>query len=255
MPPPTPNPRRRRRLWVILAVALLPSLYLLHVVSLHASNARHERVWDRYLTHAHANAVPTRPVADPIDLIRFDDESQPFRTTHGLAAHLQGYKNSAGEIVIPAVYRTAQKEFTEGLAFIGHADGTRGYIRPDGSLAFAADFPYAEPFVHAMAHVRTERDSGPYAGRLRSGYIDATGRVVVEPQYSSGSHFVGPYARVARSTIYAPIYERLMDGIDIDVGLGWPFPEQRIFIDNQGRRVSPRTVERSMRPQSLIPNP
>lgn len=248
MTPPVPRHRRRRWPWVVLAVAFLPSLYALHVVILHLSNARHERVWDAYVNHAWSNGIPTRPVADSIDLIHFYDESQPFRTTSGLPSHLQGYKNSAGEIVIPAVYRTAQKEFTEGLAFTGHADGTRGYIRPDGSLAFKAVYPYAEPFVNGMAHVRTERSTGLYADRLRSGYIDATGRVVVEPKYYDGDDFVGPYTRVVRRTIYNPIYQHLTDGMDIDVGLQWLFPNQRIFIDNQGRRVSPRTVLRSVRP-------
>lgn len=247
MPASTPK-LRRRWIWVVLGVAFLPSLYAIHVTSIHLSNAAHDRVWDRYLGHAHATGIPTRPVADPIDLIHFFDESQPFRTTHGLTSHTQGYKNSVGEIVLPAVYRTAQKEFTEGLAFTGHANGTRGYIRADGSLAFEAVYPYAEPFVNGMAHVRTERGTGPYADRLHSGYIDATGRVVVEPRYDGGDHFVGPYTRVTRRTIYNPIYERLMDGIDIDVGLHWLFPNQRLFLDNQGRRVGPRTVQRSMRP-------
>lgn len=248
MTSPAINTRRRRRLWVVLVVAFLPSLYLIHVVSLHLSNARHDRVWDELRTHANANGIPWRPAADPIDLIHFYDESQPFRTTSGFDSHLQGYKNSAGEIVIPAVYRTAQREFTEGLAFTGHADGTRGYIRPDGSLAFKAAYPYAEPFVNGMAHVRTERDTGLFAARLRSGYIDTTGRVVVEPKYASGENYVGPYTRVVRRTIYTPIFDRLMDGIDIDIGLGWLFPSRWIFIDNQGRRVSPSAVVQSMRP-------
>lgn len=244
---PTAKLRRSRWPWV-LAIAFFPTLYLSHITALHVSNARHDRVWDRLREHAQANGVPWRPVADPIDLIHFSDESQPFRTTDGLTSHLQGYKNSAGDIVIPAVYRIAQKEFTEGLAFTGHADGTRGYIRPDGSLAFEAGYPYAAPFVNGMAHVRTEREAGPYGARLRSGYIDATGRIVVEPTYDAGSDFIGSFARVTRRTIYTSIYDHLMDGIDVDIGLGWPLPSQWIFIDNQGRRVSPKTVLQSMQP-------
>lgn len=156
--PPT-SKQRRRWPWVVVCLAIIPCLYVTHVISIHVSNARHTRVWHGLLDHARANGIPWKPVPDTIDLIHFYDESQPFRTTSGLPSHLQGYKNSAGEIVLPAVYRTAQREFTEGLAFTGHADGTRGYIRPDGSLAFKAVYPYAEPFVNGMAHVRIELES------------------------------------------------------------------------------------------------
>jgi len=244
---PMKKPKLKARHWLLLAITALVIAYPASLVWIHTSNARHERVWDNLRAHARMHGIPTRPTPDQLDLIHFYDQSQPYTLSYGGTNHMQGFKNAAGEIVIAPTYFSLDKHFHEGLVSAVLADKTQGFIRPDESVAFITDFDYVEPFVNGMAMVRRKSDPNEPFPPLRHGFIDQTGTVVVETKYDAAKDYVGDYTMVRERTIYSPIYDNLMDGLDIDVGLQWLLPNRLRFLDKEGNRVSPSTVKRSLR--------
>ncbi|MEM9372956.1 MAG: WG repeat-containing protein [Planctomycetota bacterium] len=232
---------------VLIGILAVFSIYPVSLLWIHTSNARHERTWDAYRDHAHQSGIPLRPTPDPLDLVHFYDESQPFRTAYGLTSHKQGFKNAAGEIVIEPTYYTIDKHFYEGLAFAITADKTRGYIRPDESLAFEADFDYVDSFVNGRARVRSRPGGSKPFRTMNHGFIDTDGNVVVEVKYYGARDYIGEYAFVVKRTTFTPLYDGLMDGIDIDIGLGWLLPPRAAFVDKDGNQVSPSTLKRAMK--------
>lgn len=235
-----------RRHPILTGLAVLFSIYPTSLIWIHTSNARHERVWDSLRVYARQHSIPMYPMPDQFDLVHFKDKAQPYRTSSGLTNHKQGFKNAAGEIVIaPTCYSLG--EFHEGLAFAVLADKTPCFIRPDASIAFEARFSYVGQFLSGMAMVRQKSDPNEPFPPLRHGFINKAGEVVVPTIYDSAQNYVGSYTAVRKRTIYSPLYDHLMDGIDIDVGFQWLLPNRLMFLDKEGNRVSPSIVKRSIR--------
>ena len=236
-----------KRFVVLFLILLIPMLYLGSIGWISIANSRSSSLWDRMESHAQQYKLTTRfsQQPDPVSLVRFDDLSQPIRTAVGLDSHMQGYQNLDGEVVIPPIYQFASNEFNEGLAFVG-TKNRKGYIRPDGSWAFDANFTYCDEFVNGRARVRRV----PWGSiRWRAGFIDPEGKVAVALKYNTVGEFVGPYTIVGEPTMYANIWESLMDGIDISIGpFDFLFPPSRLrFIDKDGNIVPARKLRQWMR--------
>ncbi|MFG0300021.1 MAG: WG repeat-containing protein [Phycisphaerales bacterium JB047] len=243
--------RKHRKLKItILIVLTLFSIYLAHITLIHYSNSRHDRIWDEIVDHAIANGIAYKPTRDPsIDRVHFYDDSSTYRSRSGLTRKYQGYRDSSGEVILPAIYKWADKEFCEGLAYVVMPDGNGAFIHPDGSVAFKANYDHVSPFVNGMAQVRNELSSNLITPQIRTGYINHEGMLVIpiENKNSNGSDFTGDYVLIAKRTIYSPIYDTLMDGIDVSLGFHWFFPNKLYFFDKQGKRVSPAKVRRSFK--------
>jgi hypothetical protein len=245
-----PRLLRLKKLTVIrlLVFGTLPALYIGSILWVAGINSYYEGVWDELEDFQHRNKLVTRfrQTPEPADLIHFYDEEQTYRSRSGLTSKMQGYKDPDGNIVLPAIYESANHDFFEGLAFVRVSNTRQGFIHPDGSWAFNANFTYVDSFINGRARVR----SVPY-GQLRwkAGFIDKQGKIVVEVKYLGVQDYIGPYTIVSEPTIYNSTWEGLMDGIDISIG---PFnllfpPARSRFLDKDGNRVSPREVKRWMK--------
>ena len=88
--------------------------------------------------------------------------------------------------------------------------------------------------------------------RWREGAIDKEGNIVIELKYLFLKDFVGEfdheYTIAAKKSIFHPLVERLMNGIDVSLGFEYPFPPKRlIFLDKDGNNVSISQVRKSIR--------
>lgn len=116
---------------------------------------------------------------------------KPF--SHGLAAvkdkesRLFGYMDTKGTIVIPFQYDIA-KDFSEGLAKVEYKDdqGNRmvGYIDTEGKQVFKDDKWLKGNFSDGLAHIRTIKND-----KFFYGFIDKSGKVVIEPRFKKISPF------------------------------------------------------------------
>lgn len=240
---------RKLKITILIVIACI-CVYPLHLVLLHSSNAKHDRIWDELVDHAIANGITYKPTRDPsIDRVHFYDKTRNFRTRSGLTSNYQGYLNSSGDLVLPPIYKYAQREFCEGLAHVALPDGTGAFIHPDGSIAFKANYDYVSSFVNGMAQVRNEISSRGITPQIRTGFINQSGELVIPIQYadSRSNHFIGDYTLVYERTIYSPIYDKLMDGIDVSLGLEVLLPLRLRFVDKEGNQVSPSEVRRSIK--------
>lgn len=70
------------------------------------------------------------------------------------ANKLWGFMNSQGAITATPRFKAVLTPFSEGLAGVKTTDGN-GYAKPDGSIAFMAEFDKLYPFENGMAEVRT----------------------------------------------------------------------------------------------------
>lgn len=145
-----------------------------------------------------------------------------------------GYMNMKGEIIIPARFKTPNDlafdpSFSDGLApaVLDDEQELMGYINTKGEVAIQPQWRYAYPFSEGMARVYCEVNGvtgygfinqngelvippmseyfvGPFSSgfakifneRGSEGYIDKSGNIVIEPQYSIAHDFSGKYAMV-----------------------------------------------------------
>ena len=151
---------------------------------------------------------------------------------NGMAAvqdnqNLWGFVDSKGVQVIAPQYKAVYTPFSEGLAGVSTVDG-KGYIHPDGRLAFMADYAQLFPFHDGIAEYRTGKitPSGYYASPSVS--------IGIGIGIGHGHHRHHPY-----------------DPFDWwpGIGIGWPYypwgiyePQlsvemHRGYIDNTGRVI------------------
>lgn len=136
-----------------------------------------------------------------------------------------GYLDRCGNVAIPARFDKAH-EFYEGLAAVSieSDDPESGYIRPDGKWAFKM------PSWPNRAFGQFSEGRALFIESQRLGYLDAEGRVVIEPRFTDAHDFSDGRARVA-------------DGKWIH-----EFPRPRLqakwgFIDRNGNLVVPIDLE------------
>lgn len=93
-----------------------------------------------------------------------------------------GYIDKNGSIVIKPSFDWALI-FREGLALV-QIGKKWGFIDKAGILRIPATFDHANSFAEGLAHVQIYRD------KYFSGYIDKTGKWVIEPVFNGGEDFV-----------------------------------------------------------------
>ena len=124
----------------------------------------------------------TGEVVIPLRLDPRQDQMESMilsRFTEGLApvmfGKLYGYIDHKGNTVIPAIFRDAGP-FSEGLANVTTADGQRGYIDKSGLFVIKLTSGRGGVFHDGLATLAVE-----IAGRTKWGYIDRTGKTIIEP--------------------------------------------------------------------------
>lgn len=70
------------------------------------------------------------------------------------AGKLWGFMDSEGHVTAVPQFKAVLTPFSEGLAGVKTTDGN-GYAKPDGTIAFMAEFDKLYPFENGMAEVRT----------------------------------------------------------------------------------------------------
>ena len=151
---------------------------------------------------------------------------------------LWGYINLKGEYVIPPQFKDALPFSDEGLALVRTADKSRrlGFIDKKGRFKIAPEFIDALPFVKGVAIVVKEgthpmiiNTSGKvmrelkevdaiqmfssdglalYSKSYKVGYLNTTGRIVVEAKYEMGSFFTEGLAIVSDSSKFCKVINR-----------------------------------------------
>ena len=114
--------------------------------------------------------------------------------TEGLAPiafkNLYGYIDHKGDVVIPPIFREAG-QFAEGLASVTKANYERGYIDKAGLFVIKLASGRGGPFNGGLATLAVEID-----GRTKMGYIDRTGKTIIEPKFDAAFDFVDGIAEV-----------------------------------------------------------
>ncbi|MBO6513226.1 MAG: WG repeat-containing protein [Phycisphaerales bacterium] len=163
-----------------------------------------------------------------------------------------GFKNQNGQIVIPATFRSSPG-FYEGLASVTFDDETRGFIKPDGSIAFSTGKDSSMGFVNgrAMLHRLTTNSNGKT--ELYFGFIDKDGNRITDIIYQYAESFVGEtgneYALVYNEGFLSPINNFFTNDREESISLydffipAW----SPLFIDKDGNTVPIKEVRASIK--------
>jgi hypothetical protein len=103
-----------------------------------------------------------------------------------------GFIDRSGKLVIELPVRATTGFFHEDLAYVHQPDDKHVFLRPDGAVAF--EVPVAEGDKAGFGDFSEGRAAFRSGGKW--GFIDATGNVVVKPQYSAVLPFSGGFAAV-----------------------------------------------------------
>ena len=124
-----------------------------------------------------------KTIIDPIykNAQRFSEGLAPVRING-----TYGYINRKGKFVLEPIYDYATR-FSVGLAIV-YLDGKPIVINKEGEQAFDCIYPAIEPFENGMARIRTA--SKEY------GYIDTTGRLIIDTSYAWRGPFIDGLAVV-----------------------------------------------------------
>jgi hypothetical protein len=141
--------------------------------------------------------VKSGEVAIPL---RFDprlgqlESTSLSRFTEGLApvmfGNLYGYIDHKGNTVIPPVFRDAG-QFSEGLASVTTANGQKGYIDKAGLFVIKLTSGRGGQFNEGLATWAVEIN-----GKTKMGYIDRTGKTIIEPKFDVAFDFIDGLAEV-----------------------------------------------------------
>ena len=116
------------------------------------------------------------------------------RFTEGLApvmfGKLYGYIDNKGNTVIPPIFHEAGP-FSEGLASVTTADGQKRYIDKSGLFVIKLTSGRGGVFNDGLATLAVEID-----GRTKMGYIDRTGKTIIEPKFDVAYDFFDGVAKV-----------------------------------------------------------
>lgn len=94
-----------------------------------------------------------------------------------------GYVNKKAVMQIPVQFKEA-KAFSQGLAPVSIGDKKWQYIDKTGAVKIAGPFLDAEVFSEGLAGVSVPHDLGNGVMSFRKGYIDLTGKMVIQPAYN-----------------------------------------------------------------------
>lgn len=125
--------------------------------------------------------LPPSPVVEDRFYVQNSDGLYEFYTAE------KKFKKIGGEYISVGI-------FHDGLAPVVEKDQPISYIRPDGSVAFTLDRYNDELIVQATVFQEGRAAFATKSGKW--GYIDQTGKVVIEPKYDFASLFVDKKAIV-----------------------------------------------------------
>ncbi|MHC4214559.1 MAG: WG repeat-containing protein [Planctomycetota bacterium] len=137
-------------------------------------------------------------------------ETKPFKSSYKTTSYKIGYIDKTGEIIIEPQFEIA-KPFSEGMAVIGIRIKNEKF--DSNSVADERDhsglFPHVVPYFH------------------KYGYIDDTGKIIVEPKYNRAKKFSEGLALVVLNGKYG--YINKFGEISIDLKFD---NKQRLFSGN-----------------------
>lgn len=154
----------------------------------------------------------------------FAEGLAPFSDPGAFTRGDWGYLQPDGSVAVELRSLRRAYGFSDGLARVVRGD-EMGYVRPDGSPAFAATFEVGGPFSEGLAPVLVDRQwgyvdaggalaiaprfdqAGAFSGGLaavevggRWGYVGPDGGFVIEPRFAAAQTFRGPLAAVTDAT-------------------------------------------------------
>lgn len=100
-----------------------------------------------------------------------------------LNGYKNGYINTKGLVQIPLQYVYA-KQFSQGLAPVATAEKEWKFIDKNGTVKIAGPYLDADIFSEGLAGVSVPYDMGHGVMSFRKGYIDMTGKMVIQPEYN-----------------------------------------------------------------------
>ena len=132
-----------------------------------------------------------------------------------------GYIDRAGRLVIQPQYEVAW-DFSEGLAYV-RAGATRGVIDRTGKMVFTLQqVDMAGYFTEGLAPVQTASQPP------RFGFVDRTGRIVINTEYGAARNFEEGLALVM-----------------VETRAGAAVSRKYGFIDKRGRMVVPAQYDQA----------
>lgn len=102
--------------------------------------------------------------------------------------YLYGYLNKRGNEVIPLSYEYAS-DFQDGKALVKMKDGNYALIDLTGKVLNSYSYPFVDDYGDGMLAFRKSNEG-------KWGYMDESGKVLVEPQFTGTQHFVDERAIV-----------------------------------------------------------
>ncbi|WP_419954155.1 WG repeat-containing protein [Neobacillus niacini] len=96
--------------------------------------------------------------------------------------YLYGYLNRRGNEVIPLTYDSAS-DFHDGKALVKVNEGNYALIDLTGNVLNSYSYPFVDNYGEGMLAFRKSNEG-------KWGYMDESGRVVIEPQFIETQHFV-----------------------------------------------------------------
>lgn len=131
-----------------------------------------------------------------------------------------GYINTRGQVQITPRFKDA-KAFSQGLAPVSTGDKQWQYIDKNGTVKIAGPFLDADVFSEGLAGVSMPHDLGHGVMSFRKGYIDLTGKMVIQPAYN----YVMPFKN---GLAIASVSESTPSG----------YKSYQVLIDKTGKRLT-----------------
>ena len=155
---------------------------------------------------------------------KFSDEGIAFARDPQIRKN--GFIDKKGKTLIDFKYQQADY-FSEGLAAVQKViNGNWGYIDVNGN-EMAFEYSYTYPFSEGLGRVKN-------SSKLY-GYIDKSGKVVVEPQYSEAGNFKEKLAYVKKDGKYGFINQSGKVVIDCNYDKAKSFSQGLAYIEKDGK--------------------
>ncbi len=230
------------------------AIYLMLLSAIGVSFIRHSDTYDKLAAAAKANGHYTDGwrAHDPINLIEFEDTTKTFLNWRDEPRGYTGFKNENEQVVIPATFRSS-RGFYEGLASVTFDDETRGFIYPNGSIAFKTGEDIAREFVNERAEIHRLRTNSNGKKVLDYGFIDKEGNQISDIKYHYALSFVGEtgneYALVYKDGFLTPINNYFTKNSEESLSYyDFFFPTwSPLFIDKDGNTVPISEVRASIK--------
>lgn len=245
---------QKRRHKILAGFLLLISIYIIPVSAIYANFIRHSDTYEKLFAAAKANGHYTDGwrAHDPPNLFEFKGTTNTFLNWRDEPTGYTGFKNENDQVVIPATFRSTPG-FYEGLASVSFDDETRGFINPDGSIAFRTGKDTTMGFVNGRAMMHRLTTSSTGKNDLDYGFIDKDGNLIAEIKYQYAEPFVGEpgmeYALVDKDGFLTPIKKFFTKNSQESISLyDFLIPTwSPIFIDKHGNTAPISEVRASIR--------